>query len=247
MLLAWKKNKAHVTNMLKKKKSSWEKLIFWVEVGKDVEVLLVNCFQSPTLIHDKIISLVHQIIDFIPDFFCGCTNLICGSVKWAYENLSRLNKFLVLVLLSPVNASMHVVIHTSLQSLSLVSLAKATCNVKLFSKLSSKLLDEMMKIAEYILCFSAEPSPGTSQMKTFRDTNLFHLYCISNYLKSILLAPTSHQDWVPSLQSLIKCHFKNFQVGLVSLVKGLAWLELIFSLLKQWMTCLPYLMEFFLS
>ena len=164
MLLAWKKNKAHVTNMLKKKKSSWEKLIFWVEVGKDVEVLLVNCFQSPTLIHDKIISLVHQIIDFIPDFFCGCTNLICGSVKWAYENLSRLNKFLVLVLLSPVNASMHVVIHMSLQSLSFVSqslsfvsLTKATCNVKLCNKLSSKLLDEMMKIAENILCFSVEP------------------------------------------------------------------------------------------
>ena len=63
-----------------------------------------------------------------------------------------------------------------------------------------------------------------------------HLYCISNYLKSILLAPTSHQDWVPSLQSLIKCYFKNFQVGLVSLVKGLAWLELIFSLwLPDWL------------
>ena len=163
------KNKAHVTNMLKKK-SSREILIFWVDVGKDVEVLLVNCFQSPTLIHDKIVSLVHQIIDFIPDFICGCTNLICGSVKWAYENLSRLNKFLVLVLLSPVNASIHVVIHMSLQSLSLVSLAKATCNVKLCNKLSSKLLDAMMKIAEYILCFRAEPSPGTSQMKTFRDT-----------------------------------------------------------------------------
>lgn len=28
----------------------------------------------------------------------------------------------------------------------------------------------MMKIAEYILCFSAEPLPVTSQMKTFRDT-----------------------------------------------------------------------------
>ena len=173
---------------------------------------------------------------------------------------------------------MHVVIHTSLQSLSLVSLAKASCNVKLCNKLSPKLLDVMMKIAEYILCFRAEPSPVTSQMKTFRDTKesfisfwwlncnaamimravfnvekhwgclllmplylqmvdtMFsiscHLYCISNYLKSILLAPTSHQDWVPSLQSLIKCHFKNFQVGLVSLLKGLAWLELIFSLLK---------------
>ena len=163
------KNNAHMTNMVEKK-SSWEKLIFWVEVGKDVEVLLVNCFQSPTLIHDKIVSLVHQIIDFIPDFICCCTNLTCGSVKWAYENLSRLNKFLVLVLLSPVNASMHVVIHTSLQSLSLVSLAKATCIVKLCNKLSSKLLDEMMKKAENILCFSAEPSPGTSQMKTFRDT-----------------------------------------------------------------------------
>ena len=113
-----------------KKKISWEILIFWVEVGKDVEVLSVNCFQSPTLkIHDKIVSLVHQIIDFIPDFICCCTNLTCGSVKWAYENLSRLNKFLVLVLLSPVNASMHVVIHMSLQSLSFVSLAKATCNV----------------------------------------------------------------------------------------------------------------------
>lgn len=170
MLLAWKKNNAHMTNMVKKK-SSWEKLIFWVEVGKDVEVLLVNCFQSPTLkIHDKIVSLIHQIINFIPDFICCCTNLTWGSVKWASESLSRLNKFLVIVLISPVNASMHVVIHMSLQSLSLVSLAKATCNVKLCNKLSSKLLDAMMKIAEYILCFSAEPSPGTSQMKTFRDT-----------------------------------------------------------------------------
>ena len=77
-----------------KKKSSWEKLIFWVEVGKDVEVLLVNCFQSPTLkIHDKIVSLIHQIINFIPDFICCCTNLTWGSVKWASESLSRLNKF----------------------------------------------------------------------------------------------------------------------------------------------------------
>ena len=164
MLLAWKKNNAHVTNMFKKK-SSWEILIFWVEVGKDVEVLLVNCFQSPTLkIHDKIVSLIHQIINFIPDFICCCTNLTCRSVKWASESLSRLNKFLVLVLLSPVNASMHVVIHMSLQSLSFVSqslsfvsLTKATCNVKLCNKLSSKLLDEMMKIAENILCFRAEP------------------------------------------------------------------------------------------
>ena len=165
------KKQSSCDKYVKKKKSSWEKLIFWVEVGKDVEVLLVNCFQSPTLkIHDKIVSLIHQIINFIPDFICCCTNLICGSVKWAYESLSRLNKFLVLVLLSPVNASMHVVIHTSLQSLSLVSLAKATCNVKLCNKLSSKLLDEMMKKAENILCFSGEPLPVTSQMKTFRDT-----------------------------------------------------------------------------
>ena len=164
MLLAWKKNNAHMTNMVEKK-SSWEKLIFWVEVGKDVEVLLVNCFQSPTLkIHNKIVSLIHQIINFIPDFICCCTNLTWGSVKWASESLSRLNKFLVIVLISPVNASMHVVIHMSLQSLSFVSqslsfvsLTKATCNVKLCNKLSSKLLDEMMKIAENILCFSVEP------------------------------------------------------------------------------------------
>ena len=81
-----------------------------------------------------------------------------------------MNKFLVIVLISPLNVSMHVVIHMSLQSLSLVSLAEATCNVKVSNKLSSKLLDEMMKKAENILCFSAEPSPGTSQMKTFRDT-----------------------------------------------------------------------------
>ena len=204
MLLAWKKNNAHVTNMFKKK-SSWEILIFWVEVGKDVEVLLVNCFQSPTLkIHDKIVSLVHQIIDFIPDFVCCCTNLTCGSVKWAYENLSRLNKFLVLVLLSPVNASMHVVIHMSLQnlsfvsqSLSLVSLAKATCNVKLCNKLSSKLLDAMMKIAEYILCFSAEPSPGTSQMKTFRDTkesfiNIWWLNCNAAMIMRAVFSVEKH-------------------------------------------------------
>ena len=65
---------------------------------------------------------------------------------------------------------MYVVIHMSLQSLSFVSqslsfvsqslsfvsLTKATCNVKLCNKLSSKLLDEMMKIAENILCFSVE-------------------------------------------------------------------------------------------
>ena len=77
---------------------------------------------------------------------------------------------------------MHVVIHTSLQSLSLVSLAKATCIVKLCNKLSSKLLDEMMKKAENILCFSGEPWPVTSQMKTFRDTkesfiNIWWLNC----------------------------------------------------------------------
>lgn len=192
------KKQSSCDKYVKKKKSSWEKLIFWVEVGKDVEVLLVNCFQSPTLkIHDKIVSLVHQIIDFIPDFICCCTNLTCGSVKWAYENLSRLNKFLVLVLLSPVNASMHVVIHTSLQSLSLVSLAKATCNVKLCNKLSSKLLDEMMKKAENILCFSGEPWPVTSQMKTFRDTkesfiNIWWLNCNAAMIMRAVFSVEKH-------------------------------------------------------
>ena len=73
-----------------KKKISWEILIFWVEVGKDVEVLLVNCFQSPTLkIHDKIVSLVHQIIDFIPDFICCCTNLTCVSL-WKPQQIEQI-------------------------------------------------------------------------------------------------------------------------------------------------------------
>ena len=62
-----------------KKKSSWEKLIFWVEVGKDVEVLLVNCFQSPTLkIHDKIVSLIHQIINSYLTSFAVVPTLYVG-------------------------------------------------------------------------------------------------------------------------------------------------------------------------
>ena len=72
------KNKAHVTNMLKKK-SSREILIFWVDVGKDVEVLLVNCFQSPTLkIHDKIVSLIHQIINSYLTSFAVVPTLYVG-------------------------------------------------------------------------------------------------------------------------------------------------------------------------
>ena len=62
-----------------KKKRAVEKLIFWVEVGKDVEVLLVNCFQSPTLkIHDKIVGLIHQIINSYLTSFAVVPTLYVG-------------------------------------------------------------------------------------------------------------------------------------------------------------------------